>query len=597
MANGRQSYSLKDFIATNQIPKTVQVEDGFYDDKAEGTLSAGQIITLHTVKKTDKLRATFKTEDDQIKTLFIPLNCSARVEILPNVGQERYGNFLDLLRDFSTALPFVRTFHNIPWLNLKVGDILRPQNTVNEDRRTFLECEFYGDESRGRVKIPVDYEMVFEALAAADVYFLKEAVDMFPLPLRVRFTENNVSELNQLGIVSLEEVFEEMTVIATSCFENTVVVLNVSVDLDVTIVPQADPVAGDKDYARFCNFMHDGAQLEKFSSWINRVKEEASTVETIDEYEEIPPPRPQRRSRTTSPEFGSVDDVEEEKSYTTGGTTNDDDGGDGCHGSVRHPQKPPPRPPKPRWLSERNDVSQDAVRQAPEGKEDDNVFVDDEDEDGEEVYYEMWKDDWSDGDGPGDGPSPPPERSVSLKDENADDSDHEYLYPVVPSSFHSMQSNVSSASSCHTTQEKPSCSATSCSSLDRDSCENDKQKTKKAKKVLKRFASGIKRRISNLSRTDDAVADHPDDDGCDDSDDFSIITSPSKQTSDLSVRELGEWLQELKMGQYAHTFEEESIDGEMLCVLTKSELEDLGVKQELHQTKLIKFMEGWRPKI
>ncbi|XP_070534424.1 uncharacterized protein [Ptychodera flava] len=63
----------------------------------------------------------------------------------------------------------------------------------------------------------------------------------------------------------------------------------------------------------------------------------------------------------------------------------------------------------------------------------------------------------------------------------------------------------------------------------------------------------------------------------------------------LSVVRVCQCLQELNLGQYAKTFSENDVDGDILCDLTPEIMqEDMGMKQ-LHARKLEKFIKGWRP--
>ncbi len=51
--------------------------------------------------------------------------------------------------------------------------------------------------------------------------------------------------------------------------------------------------------------------------------------------------------------------------------------------------------------------------------------------------------------------------------------------------------------------------------------------------------------------------------------------------------DVGEWLDELGLGQYAKTFAENDIDGETLAGLTSDDLKELGVVSLGHRKKLL----------
>ena len=73
---------------------------------------------------------------------------------------------------------------------------------------------------------------------------------------------------------------------------------------------------------------------------------------------------------------------------------------------------------------------------------------------------------------------------------------------------------------------------------------------------------------------------------------FSVF---SKNLKDLPVEGVAECLTSLNMGQYAETFQRNLIDGQLLMELDLESLSHLGVRNSLHQKKILKFINGWRP--
>lgn len=64
----------------------------------------------------------------------------------------------------------------------------------------------------------------------------------------------------------------------------------------------------------------------------------------------------------------------------------------------------------------------------------------------------------------------------------------------------------------------------------------------------------------------------------------------------MSVGELGKILKELKLEKHVNTFEENLIDGHLLCMLTDQELKDIGLNG-FEIRKITSYKEGWRPKL
>lgn len=62
----------------------------------------------------------------------------------------------------------------------------------------------------------------------------------------------------------------------------------------------------------------------------------------------------------------------------------------------------------------------------------------------------------------------------------------------------------------------------------------------------------------------------------------------SRRVSDWSVKEVGEWLKQLDMGQYSPSFEALRIDGSLLLEINEQDLEtDIKVRVRLHRVKIL----------
>ena len=60
----------------------------------------------------------------------------------------------------------------------------------------------------------------------------------------------------------------------------------------------------------------------------------------------------------------------------------------------------------------------------------------------------------------------------------------------------------------------------------------------------------------------------------------------------LSLDKLLQLLENMNLGQYKDNFEEQQIDGEMIIHLDRADLADLGVHKNIHQTRLLKLIDG-----
>ena len=306
-----QSYPIKEFLQKFSLPQIVQVDNGYYGATDDNTLSQGQIILLHQVVRVDKVKVSVPLEEDLIRTIYVPLDCRELVEILPKGGRGRYSHMKELLRD---SPGFVRAIHNTPWLGLKPGDILKVREVARDGRQNYVVFEFLDRDQDIQVRIPLDYEIAFEALAARQPFSLKDAVEMFQLPVWVRFMKSgsgvvglgratNITSLE--GAVVLEQVSEEEAIIATSREGQFVTVLDIPADLDVSVLPAIGAVTNNQGYTSLCRSIHQSAKIDALAD-LNRARDDMLGVERLSEYEELAPLLPPKSARISSTETSAV---------------------------------------------------------------------------------------------------------------------------------------------------------------------------------------------------------------------------------------------------------------------------------------------------
>ena len=633
--------TLKTFIESFPLPQLVQVENGIYSEDDAKTLSAGQILTLHFTKRTDKVLA----KASATKEFFVPVNCPCKVEILPTICEDRYYSVQDIVE--AASVKFIRVVHDSPpSLRLKAGDILELKKTVEENRGKFIECEFY-DKTRDTVRLPLEFKAAFEPLMRPGRYHLQDVLGSFKLPARVKFTPTDATviqdvntevDLVSLGSVLLKAVHEETTIIATSRVDNKVTVLLIPTDLDVRVCPAEGAITGEETYARFCKEIHDGAYLEKVDlSGINAfrlrdepdlevlyeymevkpaihprssgdLQSESADSDSSDDYEDVLPPRPPKAlnpkrplvppkpPRQTPPHCPQHEDREFDEVFIG---TNENAASWADHCEV------PPRPP-PRTLSLQTsstttkgdvvDNSYDNVQpneNSPKPENDDQIPIspvqteqttmtaDSDVPDEDDGLY----DDNDDGDDDDD-------RDHDSYATNDDDtgSDHDYLYPDLPISN---GENTPNPSQENLHQGKKSSLMKKITVLFKKAAPKSPRTTESSSIAFQPTSS------ATISESQPTVAS-----SCNAS--TSILSnSPSvlsssldfpDDLSSLSVSEVGDCLRNLNMERHVDTFEGNLIDGEMLLTLNEQLLSSLGVSNMFEQKKIIKFIHGWRPK-
>lgn len=608
------SYSLKGYIDYFSLPQLVKVEHGLYSEEEANTLSAEQILTLHYTKRTDKV---FTKAADR-KPFYIPINFPGKVEILPTFCQDMYYSVQDIVDE--PSIKFIKAVHDSPpSFGLKAGDILKLVKTVEEYREKYVLCEF-SNKTRDLVKLPLSFKAAFVPLAKAETFHLQEVLNSqsaFKLPVRVKFSccETLIQDVNKdidllsFGSVLLKEKLEESTIIATSRWDNTVTVVMIPTDLDVTVHPAEGAINGDSTYARFCREIHDGADLEKVElSLSNYLRvEEKPNVDVLYDYVEVRPQLPPRGSTS------SLLEVNDDSS--------DDD----------YLDIPPPRPPKPEYLHSlplspthapsqlqqhgdresfenmpsdgHDECPPPPVRTASLQPSNDNHLQgykhDDNQPDSAEEDYLYPEEFDMERETPQTLPKTPPptlpkppghrmrqvhhhfpspgdgddnddddydeEDYLNTEDSDFDDSseEHDYLYPEYP---------VYENSEVTSTAMKP------------QPGHGQSKGTWLSKFFRKTTSKSSKMTCSSSSsatystKQDYSSSDFPDD------------------LSSVSVAELGECLRKLNLEKHVDTFSSNQIDGKLFLTFDKELLSSLGVDNVFEQTKLMNFINGWRPR-
>lgn len=615
-----KTYTLKSFVDDFALPQLVQVESGIYSEEDAKTLSAGQILTLHVIKRTDKVLA----KATGTKELFVPVNYPSKVEILPTICEDIYYSVQDVVEAISVK--YIRVVHDSPpSLRLKAGDILELKRTVEENGGRFIECEFV-NKSRDSVKLPLEFKAAFEPLAQPEQCHFLDLLNLHKLPVRVKFiscasTIQDASreiDLISLGSVLLKAVHQESTVICTSRADNVVTVLMVPEDLDVLVRPAEGALTGDQTYVRFCKEIHDGVDLEK----INLSLANASTlygggdVEVLYDYVDVRPLVP-----TRSP--GENVDSDSSDEYT---------------------EIPPPRPPKSPHMK----PPLKSPKQAPQQQ-----FFPKE----KELGKQRSRDDVSDLNND-EAPPPPPVRTVSMRQPTADTgraANKDYYNLESSSGMGEDASNQPSQTEPILDKSKAGNNDTGDSadddddddfddddddddSFDEDGSDNDylypvwegTPSSPPPEMLESSSQSSLKKRLSDLfkktppkpSNTTKPGPPSPSREtlgGCSsvtqpvptpacNMETLSLSTSPPAASamnpqpyfpddlSCLSVPEVGECLEKLNLGKHVQMFDSNQIDGELFVSLNEDLLASLGVSSKFERQKIMKFINGWRPR-
>lgn len=643
-----ESCSLKTFVDSYTLPQLVKVEDGVYNEDDSETLSTGEILMLHSVTK-------LIVEDADDRQYFISRSCQCTVEILPTVCQDRYYSVGEVVDDAFTSSDFkfirvVEVNSDSPSLRIRAGDILKLQRTVEQNFTMFLECLFYGG-TEYLVKLPLDVKAVFEPLARKESYFFQELTDSFEFPVRVKFKSNcktrDTNSNQSRGSVLLKNIRRESKIIATSRDNDMNPVLMIPTDVDVNLFPARGAILGDKEYARSCKAIHDSTELSKVDLFENGSRlcqcledpadEEIENNEVVDL---LPSQTIQDTPKLTSPEeASSLSGMLIQNGGHVLTTSNDNPSNTLNDHAPPRPPRPEPLPPKP---PKRASSREAKFNQSPHQRVVDKYLA---------TTLDQTPSNSTDEQGP-----PPPRRVQSLLHANATGADngedyHHYeeisftgrnlnlalslerynmdkdsegvlerqkdklgqskssernsLSTVIPKLPTSISGNLQCESTDAVVSTQRShligpLSEASSGVSSSDATFSSQKPTTQGEPIPEQSILPTQSLVlSCLEHSQDNAAENVYTEHVtapsilsNSPSEFSVF---SQDLKDLSVAGVVECLTNLRMGQYAEMFQSNLIDGQILIELDLESLSHLGVRNPLHQKKLLKFINGWRP--
>lgn len=326
-------YRLFEFVDRFPLPQIVKVQEGYYGPTEDSCIGAEQILTLHCVKTTEKVLA----RDRKKRELNIPLNCSQKVELRPADFRGIYETVEEISR---IPTKFVRVTQGYyleeESVSLNPGDkleVIRAEHGLGGKE----DCMLFRTEERHPIRLPFSVSAGFQSLLDGREYYLKELMtSSLKLPVYFQFTDppsitrrssENVFNTS-LGVLSLEKVYQDSTVICTTKVGNVRTVVSCPKHLPITINVARGALSDDKDYVRICRTFHDGVSLLKIENM--EIQNIYASRDTIREYEYIldesspPPPVPPRDS--------SKDDLPSSSSqFPEAGNSDSQESGDDSH--------------------------------------------------------------------------------------------------------------------------------------------------------------------------------------------------------------------------------------------------------------------------
>ena len=258
----KKMYSLAEFVDKYELPQVVCVEIGFYGGTETTTLGGGQVLTLHSLRKTNKVvcEAAF---DSAVE---ISLNCPLKVEVHPKPRDCSHATVtVDQLINLYSHIKFIRVLeghHDKKHSEelFKIDDVLKIKH-IDHDK-CVITCK--NVTTNQKVSVPFYCATLFSPLLDPREFTVAEVKERFGFPAKVRFLEKKSEQhlpsrnedsamlVSSLGEVTLLEEIEDTVVISTTVGgnEKTKICLEIPKGLDIQIVVAEGFIRGDETYQK-----------------------------------------------------------------------------------------------------------------------------------------------------------------------------------------------------------------------------------------------------------------------------------------------------------------------------------------------------------
>ncbi|XP_031574528.1 uncharacterized protein LOC116308280 [Actinia tenebrosa] len=283
-------YTLEEFLKKLDLPQIVCVRDGYYDLEDITTLSTDQVLTLHTLKTCRMVKGISETNEE----ISIPTNIQGRVELMPSDLPKMYKSVKAVTKDWPKM---VISLHNHVWLGLMTNDVLKLETVKRKRLKEFLCCSFVNKEA-DVVELPMSYEACFQSYEEPKHIEVNQIESHCKMPCYVKIhakspIKPNVDDpsetldLSTFGRIQLVHAYNYRKIIASIRDKERTSVMQIPVDLEITIMPASGAIERESRYESICSNVHQKTQLGQLDGMeLDFVKmgDKGNIVDNIYEY-------------------------------------------------------------------------------------------------------------------------------------------------------------------------------------------------------------------------------------------------------------------------------------------------------------------------
>eukprot|EP00795_Rhopilema_esculentum_P007255 gene7255-12940_t len=265
------------------LPQIVRIEDGYYSQEEDSSLSSGQILKIHCVKTVRKLAGL----DQYGKEVHVPLNTTTKVILRP----ENFRVVYETVNDLAHAKPvpkFVEVTRgyfnpkglngdNIEDLTVDPGEVLevvRPADHQLFSRPSQEKYMVFKNSKGEEFKLPYGCSPGFRSLLEKEQHLLGEIVNNHKLPIFASFAEESIckvesfdtqNKLAKFGVIQFNSFYDEELIVASCGHESVRVIFTIPKDIDVTVKVAKGALTNDPEYTGLCQGYNNYKRIEELT--------------------------------------------------------------------------------------------------------------------------------------------------------------------------------------------------------------------------------------------------------------------------------------------------------------------------------------------
>ncbi len=265
-------YSLAEFVEKFQLPQIVRVESGYFVENESTSLTSGQVVRLHCIRKIKKFVCETVSSNNVVIPYAYPVKCLVENSEFSKISALQ----LSVLSDQVKYVLTLGGYHNLksPSDSFQEGTIL--EITGIDTKRKCIQCR----NVLTMKIIQVDFHcmVLFCSLRDCSQRTLAEVAEKFELPVKVKLLRQSFEDtidpnlpsfVSNLREVRVLNVIEQTVVVLTVLGENSKdLCLEITKDIPVYVTVAQEFLENEMTYVRVVKTLDRFEELDIYKNMV-----------------------------------------------------------------------------------------------------------------------------------------------------------------------------------------------------------------------------------------------------------------------------------------------------------------------------------------